>query len=147
MMDKLSTMQTKSDTALNELSSFMKGIFIVQGRIIKSLKEGQDVVSSKPHYINEKQVHYHKLGSIPDQIQDLADNFIFDDGRILMPCTLRDETFGKPLRKRTRCRRCRFEAFTIVHQYVDMLHKRIRWYLAGEKRCCSQTPSEAESFR
>lgn len=40
IMDRLTTMQAKSNTTLTELSSFMKGTFTVQDKVIQSLQEG-----------------------------------------------------------------------------------------------------------
>ena len=46
-MAKLQNFQTKSDTSLGELAHFMKPTFIVQDKVISSLKQGKEITYDK----------------------------------------------------------------------------------------------------
>ena len=68
-----------------------------------------------PHMINKNtDVAYQKLGNIPDLVQTFCDEFIRENGEILMPCKSRDDVFGAKLREATQQKHLRFEACTIV---------------------------------
>ena len=47
MMEKLTTIQTKSDITLTELSDFTKTTFLIQDKVITSLKEGHEALDNK----------------------------------------------------------------------------------------------------
>ena len=86
---------------------------------IVSQRGNQHVVCGSPRLIHKDKFDYQKLGNLPDQIQLLADKYIFDNGEKLMPNkTMRDNVFGKELREKLGCKQSRFESFTVVRQLL-----------------------------
>lgn len=76
-------------------------------------------IRALPHMINKGHAMYKKLGNIPDLIQTFCDQYVFEDGKRLMPCHTRDLEFGQELRKESGQQLSRFEAYTIVRQPMD----------------------------
>lgn len=47
MIEKLTTIQTKSNSTLVKLSDFMNNTFLVQDKVVTSLKDGQEALNDK----------------------------------------------------------------------------------------------------
>jgi hypothetical protein len=83
----------------------------------ESQKRGKAYLLSLPHLINKK-TRYDKLGNLPDCIMSFVEDHVFDEGMPLMSDSERDEKFGRRLRSMMKTKRSRFEAFTLVRQFL-----------------------------
>ena len=59
------------------------------------------------------------LGNIPDAISEIIDRYCFENNTQLMPDKYRDAMFAAKLRKKIGLRKSRFEAYTIVRQFIS----------------------------
>ena len=61
------------------------------------------------------------LGNIPDVITELIDRYCYENDEKLMPDEERDREFASKLRSRIGLKISRFEAYTIVRQFISTL--------------------------
>jgi len=61
------------------------------------------------------------LGNIPDAISEIMDRYCFENNCKLMPDDDRDEMFAAVLRSKIGLKKSRFEAYTIVRQFISRL--------------------------
>jgi hypothetical protein len=90
----------------------------VSSSMMETQKKGKEYLLAQPALINKNDVGYRKLGNLPDCVQAFCDDHVRDCGEPLMNDMDRDEKYAKPLRAKMNLKRSRFEAYTLVRQFV-----------------------------